>query len=143
MQWDEFKDWSEACLKSTFRPEGWVYSLAFSPDGATIASGYHCSEGRDETINLWCAETGACLKTLEGPGMASRPGVASVAFSPDGATIASGSEGGTINLWSAETGACLKTLEGHVGGVISLAFSPDGATIASAEDGDKAIKLWV
>jgi len=53
---------------------GWIWSIAFSPDGQTIASGSF-----DSSVKLWDATTGQCLNTLQGTG-----GVWSVAFSPDG-----------------------------------------------------------
>jgi WD40 repeat protein len=67
--------------------------------------------------------------------------VNSVAFSPDGKTLASGSEDHTIKLWEVTTGRVLRTLTGHSDGVNSVAFSPDGKRLASGGD-DKTIKLW-
>ena len=67
--------------------------------------------------------------------------VYSVAFSPDGNTIASGSSDNTIRLWNANTGATLKILTGYRYDVNSVAFSPDGNTIASGNS-DDIIRLW-
>ncbi|MEH2292422.1 eIF2A-related protein [Nostoc sp.] len=67
--------------------------------------------------------------------------VHSVAFSPDGRTIASGSNDKTIKLWDVTTGREIYTLQGHSDSVHSVAFSPDGKTLASGSH-DKIIKLW-
>src|ERR1700722_6574270 len=57
--------------------------------------------------------------------------VESVAFSPDGARLASGSQDKTTRLWDPAMGAHLFTLQGHTDGVRTVAFSPDGARLAS------------
>ena len=87
---------------------------------------------------MWDAETGACVKTLEGHGSL----VWSVCFSPDGRQLASGSGDRTVRLWDVETGAFIKTLEGHGGFVYSVCFSPDGRLVASGSD-DTTVRLWL
>jgi WD40 repeat protein len=67
--------------------------------------------------------------------------VTSVAFSPDGARVLSGSADRTIKLWDAATGAMLRTFEGHSDEVNSVVFSPDGTRVLSGSE-DKTIKLW-
>ena len=83
------------------------------------------------------AEWGACVQTLEGY----RNGVASVAFSPRGTHIASGSDDSTVKIWDSSSGACFTTLEGHGGIVTSVAFSPSGTVVVSGS-GDNTVKIW-
>ncbi|NEO45874.1 MAG: hypothetical protein F6K55_17790 [Moorea sp. SIO4A3] len=107
-----------------------VNSVAFSPDGQTIATA-----SSDNTVKLWNLE-GKHLQTLSGY----RAPVNSVAFSPDGQTIVSASSDKTVKLWNLE-GQELYTLKGHSAAVNSVAFSYDGQTIATASY-DKTVKLW-
>ncbi len=67
--------------------------------------------------------------------------VSTVAFSPDGKTLASGSRDNTIRLWDVRLGQEFKVLTGHSGNVNSIAFSPDGKTLASGSE-DNTIRLW-
>ncbi|MCT7950105.1 serine/threonine protein kinase [Ancylothrix sp. C2] len=65
----------------------------------------------------------------------------SVAVSPDGQTVATGSFDGSIKLWNLHSGGMESLLAGHFGAVWAVAISPDGQTLASASS-DKTIKLW-
>ena len=65
----------------------------------------------------------------------------SVAWSPDGRTLATASFDKTAALWSAATGERLRTLVGHTGWVRSIAWSPDGRALATASDDNTAI-VW-
>lgn len=67
--------------------------------------------------------------------------VTSVAVSPNGRIIASGSNDETINIWDAKTGKLLRTLEGHTRGVNSVKIARDGNTIVSGAD-DGTIRVW-
>src|SRR5262249_44470785 len=68
-------------------------------------------------------------------------GVTALAFSPDGARIASGSADTTLKVWDAGTGEELLSLVGHTGGVRAVGFSPEGSRIASASEYGP-VKVW-
>lgn len=103
--------------------DGWIWAIAFSPDGKTLAS---CSH--DFLIRLWDVQSldefeppsptnlaevsdsshlpGTCLNTLRGH----THRVWTIAFSPDGQLLASGSDDQTIRLWDVRNGTCQKVL---------------------------------
>ncbi|KAA8491735.1 Vegetative incompatibility protein HET-E-1 [Porphyridium purpureum] len=109
-----------------------VYAVRFSPDGQFIAS-----SSWDQTVNVWDAHAGSCVRTLT----EQLDKVWAVDFSPDGKLIASGSDDKTVKVWDVQTGACVRTMTGHQHGVYAVRFSPDGRFIASGS-WDKTITVW-
>ncbi|HRI71977.1 MAG TPA: WD40 repeat domain-containing protein, partial [Polyangium sp.] len=67
--------------------------------------------------------------------------VVTIAYSPDGKTIASGSYGNTVRTWNASTGQSIRKLAGHTKFIKFVTYSPDGFTVASAS-ADNTIRLW-
>jgi hypothetical protein len=66
--------------------------------------------------------------------------VFSVAFSPDGGQVLTGSVDNTARLWEAATGKPVATFKGHTGSVASVAFSPDGRHVLTGSD--NTARLW-
>ncbi|MGH3813587.1 MAG: WD40 repeat domain-containing protein [Pseudonocardiaceae bacterium] len=67
--------------------------------------------------------------------------VLGVAFSPDGALLATASDDGTARLWDPATGQHRSTLQGHTNWVYGVAFSPDGTQLATTST-DGTARLW-
>jgi WD40 repeat protein len=111
-----------------------VYSVSFSPDGKTLATG-----SSDQTIKLWDVQKGKVLHTLEGH----EGKVMSVSFSSDSKILATGSFDKKIKLWDVHNGNLIQTLSGHKNQVYSVNFSPDrnSKTLATGSF-DNTIKLW-
>ena len=113
---------------------GLVLSIAFDPDGKTLASG-----SDDGKILFWDLESGQ-IKGL--PLSRHRSAVTSLAFSLNADILASGSEGKTIILWDVDTNQPLgEPLAGATGNVLSLVFNLDGNSLYSG-DSEGTILIW-
>lgn len=122
----------------------YILDVAYSPDGEIIATA-----GSDNNINLWDAASGDLLRSLSGH----TDDVVSIAFSPNGAILASGAGGwddpgeSTIRLWRVTDGTLIRTVDGHGYWVDAVAYSPKGLfLISGGRDGltpiGAKIKLW-
>jgi WD40 repeat protein len=107
--------------------------LTYSPDGSMLAVAFEGSP----VFWLINKDGGDPLRTFEGHSYQ----VNSLAFSPSGELLVSGSRDQNVRIWRVEDGALLYTLEGHTSDVNSVTFSPDGSTIASGSE-DGTVILW-
>jgi WD40 repeat protein len=132
-----------------------VNGASFSPDGTRLATA-----SLDGTAKLWDVQTGTVVKTIPGHSGCATPKAAStsdrlvhpadrdtpllgIAFSPDGARVATARGDGTAEIWDVGTAQKVQTLRGHVEckPVTSVAFSPDGTHLATASR-DGTVRLW-
>ncbi len=127
--------------------DGDVNSVAFSPDGTRILTG-----SEDHTAKLWDSKTGEDLRTFGHAWEESEKpiiiilaekkhpkafpdhagSINSVAFSPDGTKVLTGSADNKAKLWDTNSGEGIYTFSGHRGGLGSVAYSADGTKVLTA-----------
>lgn len=110
-------------------------ALDFAPDGKALVVG-----GSNDRLQVVDLASGKMIFEIAGE---HGEAVLSVAWSPDGSVIASGSgyNGGPIRLWEAASGKPAGMLEGHTSSLYELIFSADGRRLYSAS-GDQTIRIW-
>ncbi|NDB77573.1 MAG: hypothetical protein EB141_18340, partial [Verrucomicrobia bacterium] len=116
---------------------GRVNTLAFSPDGKTIASGSG-EPSRSGELKLWDVNTGALVKEFKN---AHSDTVQSVDFSGDGKLLVSGAADRFVKCWTVADTKLVKSFEGHTHQVLGVTLKRDGRIIASA-GADNAVKIW-
>lgn len=124
----EVSTWS--CLNVLKGHNQRVLAVLFSLDQTLVSS------SDDQTVKLWNPHTGQCLRQLE----THINWVLSIALSPDGQTIAIGSNNMEVRFWDMATGDWIRTLP-YAGQVWSIAFSSDGKTVVTGSE-DKTVRIW-
>lgn len=114
-----------------------VATVAVSADGRIIAS------RGGPTIRLWDAATGTLIRSFGG-----QEPIFDIAFSPDGARLASIDRYHAITIWDVASGLALRKMQGNTSRGNAIAWSPDGALVASAATNgsdaaeDRGVRLW-
>ena len=116
-----------------------ILSVQFSANGQQVAAGDAMGKAVLFDVKPSDPKSGQPRLTLLGHTGAIR----SIAFSPNGRSLATASSDRSIKLWDAKTGKELRTLKGHLAHIDCVAFSPDGTRLISGGGyQDCLIKLW-
>ena len=116
----------------SIRQDDDALTVAYSPDGALLASG-----GADGVTRLWDPVTTKLLHKFAGH----RDAVAAVAFSRDGLRLATASYDKTVKVWDVVARKEICTLSGHTNAVLAVAFHPNGKQLISGS-ADRLVKRW-
>jgi WD40 repeat protein len=112
-------------------------SLAFSPDGKTLAVGSG-EPSRSGDITLFEIASGKLVKTYAERHLDS---VFALDFTPDGKLLASGGADKAVRITDLSTGKLVKTFEGHTHHVLGVSWRADGRLLASS-GADNVVKVW-
>lgn len=110
----------------------WVRDVAFSEDGALIATA-----GLDTAVILWDANTGQKLQTFTAPTRA----LNSLAFSPNRPHLAAAGDDGIVYVWDWTSGRLIRQLKGEGGTIQDIAYDKDGNRLAAALK-NRTVRIW-
>lgn len=130
--WGDFDQGLRSDDQELFGHSKETWTLAFSPDGTTLASG-----SDDHLVKIWDVSTKKLLQTLQQHDSL----VTSVAFSPSGDLLATAGYDRKVILWDTHTYQPLHIMKGHKGSIRGIAFSPDGRWLASTGR-DGIVNIW-
>jgi WD40 repeat protein len=137
-----------------FNHLGSISSIAFAPDGRTLASAGKADERghwdsargsvtrrwrseTDKVVRVWDRATGTAIRELRGH----QEAVLHITFAPNARTLVSAGEDKTIRIWDVDSGGQVWVLEGYERPVVFVIFSPDGKTLATSSDVGE-VRLW-
>ena len=140
-------DVESGAARGSVSSDGAVASVALSPDGKVIATGEY-----DNNVRLWDSRTGKVKQTIAGSAdwtstfsadslVVSVESILSLAFLPDGKTVAGATSNKAVKLWETSHSSEKKSLNGHEDKVSSIAVLPERMRLLSGSS-DQTAKLW-
>ncbi|KAG9077441.1 hypothetical protein FS749_010669 [Ceratobasidium sp. UAMH 11750] len=156
-EWSQSATWLDEDIKLLLR-DAWIFTSSFALSPAMLSTPHIYVSGlsfwpRDMPIAAYYPQEQSHLINKRSTAMSARQAtplavmdargmIYSLACSPDGAYILSGSRDKTIRIWDARTGQSVgQPLQGHTGSVYSVAYSPDGAHAVSCSF-DNTVRIW-
>jgi len=138
---------SSSLIRTMRGHESPVHAIVVAPDGTWVVSasgstGSFINPDADDSLRLWDLTTGECLRTLS----TEKSAFVSLALSPDGRSLISGSNDGTIRLWDLATYACTRTFHPSESAVKFADWTSDRRFLTLPGNwwilGDQGLRLW-
>jgi WD40 repeat protein len=114
--------------------QGPIAAMSNSTDGVLLAA----ASGYERQVRIWDLRSGELLRVIPGHAF----GATSLAFSPDGTTLASAGNDGTVRLWRLATGRLQASFDGAAHSMSGVAFSPGGRSLVACSRNDNHLRVW-